>query len=545
MPGMKVKDCPPYRPFPSPKWLLSVCVTDVFSRLEELKSAVTSTLSNILKMDSTKRVTKKLAGTGSSTAAWLTNVGNEHGQERPSLKCFTWTGTAVASSIPTQGTCFPQQHGLVVRLDIWHFMRRLASCVSSESHPLYATFMSKLSSCIFRWDEDDVAALRRTKSIELQSCGLDSENPQLSPAELATHCRRETRGAAETEALIDKLLTSLMGSTGLETLGVPLFDNRISTTWEQQRGHLVCIQDLLGVSLYRREGGLALPVYRCARGSTSLESFHLHINRFTPGESASCANFQAYMLEGIVRWNKDRRAAALCERTCMRCYSYELQHAVSRAAAPLQLDPGVNLPQPARFTGELIGVEYLLAQTGQPMGPLPREGEEEEEEEEAEQGTEESPEEEETVEAELVDLTVPPAPEPLEVSPSPPTLQEATSHPPVLLTSPRRLQLEVLSSEAVLEEIAAQNVPSVECKDPDGRGGYDKVMALARFLVSLRLKDALNNAEAQEVIKLFNNLAEADKSKIKYPPRHRMWLTGGHFGKAKSSVVHGTESVKS
>ncbi|GFO37242.1 hypothetical protein PoB_006374700 [Plakobranchus ocellatus] len=80
MPGMKVKDCPPYRPFPSPKWLLSVYVTDVFSRLEELKSAVTWTLGNILKIDSTKRVTKKLAGTGSRTAAWLTTVGNEHGQ---------------------------------------------------------------------------------------------------------------------------------------------------------------------------------------------------------------------------------------------------------------------------------------------------------------------------------------------------------------------------------------------------------------------------------------------------------------------------------
>ncbi|GFO46978.1 hypothetical protein PoB_007348300 [Plakobranchus ocellatus] len=67
---------------------------------------------------------------------------------------------------------------------------------------------------------------------------------------------------------------------------------------------------------------------------------------------------------------------------------------------------------------------------------------------------------------------------------------------------------------------------------------------LARFLVSLRLKDALNDTETQEVITLFNNLTEADKSRIKYPPQHRMRLTSGHFGKAESSVVHGTESVK-
>ncbi|GFO46241.1 chemosensory receptor c [Plakobranchus ocellatus] len=57
-------------PFPSPKWLLSVYVADVFSRLEELKSAITSTLGKILKVDSTKGVTKKLASSGSRTAAW-------------------------------------------------------------------------------------------------------------------------------------------------------------------------------------------------------------------------------------------------------------------------------------------------------------------------------------------------------------------------------------------------------------------------------------------------------------------------------------------
>lgn len=35
-------------------------------------------------------------------------------------------------------------------------------------------------------------------------------------------------------------------------------------------------------------------MYRCARGSTSLKSFHLHYNRFIPGTSAS---------KGVSRWN--------------------------------------------------------------------------------------------------------------------------------------------------------------------------------------------------------------------------------------------------
>ncbi|XP_028428572.1 uncharacterized protein LOC114552072 [Perca flavescens] len=53
---------------------------DVLTRLEEYKARITSTLGSILKMDSTKKVTKKLAGTAEDTAAWVTNVGNEHGQ---------------------------------------------------------------------------------------------------------------------------------------------------------------------------------------------------------------------------------------------------------------------------------------------------------------------------------------------------------------------------------------------------------------------------------------------------------------------------------
>ena len=41
----------------------------------------------------------------------------------------------------------------------------------------------------------------------------------------------------------------------------------------------------LGVSLYTNtgsitKGGVVLPVLQCARGTTSLESFHLHLARF-------------------------------------------------------------------------------------------------------------------------------------------------------------------------------------------------------------------------------------------------------------------------
>jgi len=77
------------------------------------------------------------------------------------------------------------------------------------------------------------------------------------------------------------------------------------------------------------KGGVQLPDYRCARGTTFLESFHLHLaryvcayiknviavrrllmHRFIPGSSASDVHFQMYLLEGLSRWNQACRLTA-------------------------------------------------------------------------------------------------------------------------------------------------------------------------------------------------------------------------------------------
>ena len=68
---------------------------------------------------------------------------------------------------------------------------------------------------------------------------------------------------------------------------------------------------LYTITGYITKGGVKLPVLRCARGSTSLESFHLHIARFIPGSSTNAVNYQAYLLEGITRWNSLRAIAAI------------------------------------------------------------------------------------------------------------------------------------------------------------------------------------------------------------------------------------------
>jgi len=157
--------------------------------------------------------------------------------------------------------------------------------------------MQQLTQCIFVWDSTDVRALKEAKMAELQSINAYFSERSLTDAitkyELALHCRRTTRGVEETTRLLRELLSAFDGVRGHDTLGVPLLDTRrMQEIWEQQRRHIACLQDPPGVQLYiqtgtTKKGGMVLPNYRCGRGSTSLESFHLHMNRFIPGKMSN------------------------------------------------------------------------------------------------------------------------------------------------------------------------------------------------------------------------------------------------------------------
>ncbi|XP_069388178.1 uncharacterized protein [Paralichthys olivaceus] len=175
---------------------------------------------------------------------------------------------------------FGEWEQLVVRLDVWHLMRRFARAVTTDSHQLYGLFMSRLSFAFFEWDSGDVARLQEAK----QSEGGPDAHAEPTSRELARHCRRRTRGEEETGWLNQEVLDVL----ATDSMGVPLIDSaRMVEVWSTQRRHLCCIQDPPGVELYAKtgevtRGGFKLPVFRCARGSTSLESFHLHLCRFIP-----------------------------------------------------------------------------------------------------------------------------------------------------------------------------------------------------------------------------------------------------------------------
>ncbi|XP_055065387.2 uncharacterized protein [Misgurnus anguillicaudatus] len=504
-------------------------------------------------MDSTKKITKKLAGTARGTGNWLTSVGNEFGQVLISVltaqegagldmminglvKRYQQAGVDPPAVLYVDCGCctevgetklktrFRGWPDLLIRLDIWHFMRRIAVGCTTDAHQLYPIFMARLSACIFEWDAADVAVLRRAKKELLVSQGwpvLTDEvvSKHLSKQELALHCRRRTRGEETTILLLERLLKELMTSNGSDSMGVPLLDReRMEHIWTVQKKHVKCIQDPPGVALYTEtgtltKGGVLLKTYRCARGSTSLESFHLHLNRFIPGTSANSLNFQIYLLEGLNRWNQDREAASLSSGPSALCsYTGELVYCVNRNYEKLfgkKMVPTFH--PPACYTGELIGVQYLFQQTGRALQDMNPDSEQtaelieelDVEEREEDEGFFDINEDHTIRDPEAV-LSPPST---MTTSPSTLVASHATSIQASICTSPVLLSRDPSQSPTALspvhvepgdtgqddDEIAvdSQNVP-----------GFQHVDRLAEYLVELWKRTALSltNQEAETII---------------------------------------------
>ncbi|MEQ2198408.1 hypothetical protein XENOCAPTIV_012455, partial [Xenoophorus captivus] len=133
---------------------------------------------------------KRVARPAKGTAQWVTSVGNEMGQvlisgltagEGPGLDLMA--GGLVDRYVSSAGVdppvalyvdcgcCkevsetklkarFSEWPNLIVRLDTWHFMQRLAVGYTTDAHQLYPTFMARMLACIFEWDAADVNKLR-------------------------------------------------------------------------------------------------------------------------------------------------------------------------------------------------------------------------------------------------------------------------------------------------------------------------------------------------------------------------------------------------
>ncbi|XP_076836799.1 uncharacterized protein LOC143482336 [Brachyhypopomus gauderio] len=363
-------------------------------------------------------------------------------------------------------------------------MRRFAAGDTTDSHQLYGLFMGRLSFCIFEWDAEDVVRLEEAKQSALEEAprsrghltdATSSSRP--TAKELARHCRRRTRGAQASEELIQELLEDCMDRT--DSMGIRLLDReKMEDIWQTQRRHLHCIQDPSGIQLYRR-------IYRCT--------------------SAGVLHFQAYLLEGLVRWNEDRAAAAVEGSDPARvCYSGQLQHYANQLSQQLL---GHQLAEDYTRPGDVgVGFDEYTDPTCsehslEPLLPLHRAA------------------------------VRPRSPDASSQAQSDPA-EDSTSEP---------------TEESVPGQVATQTQACTdESLGPDRVPGDHHVVNLADSLVELRHQAFVTPQRVDGIVALWDKLPESDKGGVVYPPRHRDRLVKGRFKSSysKTSVVAGTESLK-
>ena len=87
------------------------------------------------------------------------------------------------------------------------------------------------------------------------------------------------------------------------------------------------------------------------------------------GTSASGVAFQAYLLEGLARWNLQRARDSVpsteANSGVQRSFNISLMHRLNSLSNDVHQQPSLSgFRTPPAFTGENIGMEYLRLQTG-------------------------------------------------------------------------------------------------------------------------------------------------------------------------------------
>ena len=81
--------------------------------------------------------------------------------ETPPKLMYTDRDCCGAFGVSTVEKLFPDwvQAGMLVRLDIWHWIRRFDAAIRSDHHAKYALFKSALSASVFAYNKEDIKLL--------------------------------------------------------------------------------------------------------------------------------------------------------------------------------------------------------------------------------------------------------------------------------------------------------------------------------------------------------------------------------------------------
>ncbi|XP_039453959.1 uncharacterized protein LOC116324518 [Oreochromis aureus] len=412
----------PPRELPSAWLLRHAFLLAEASNVRDYRSQILSTFGTVLKMDSTKKVVKTLSGEGQGSAEWFTSIGNEHSQIvtfvltceesfdklqpmcRGVMERFHLANQPVPKILYVDRGCCRAQgpsvvealfqpwvdSGMLVHLDIFHWIHRFDAAIYTESHAKYSAFKSAVAGAVLAYNRTDlellIRAVRAKNPVKMQSVSdEDVVCLYISREQLKHHLRRVTLGAQETFWLIQLVIEELKGPAGLDERGATLFKTpgAIDEMWAAQQRHLECIQDPPDMSMYRVAhtttiNNVDVPYYKCLCGSNSLEGFHKLLPNMIPGPHCAARPYQLYLISGIARWNSDRSSDAVFvgKGWHHRIYSAPLIDRLNTRCQQLFGEPvEVNFRGPADLTSnELLGLEYLFSQSTGESGTFSLEG---------------------------------------------------------------------------------------------------------------------------------------------------------------------------
>ncbi|KAF6726475.1 hypothetical protein FQA47_021368 [Oryzias melastigma] len=194
------------------------------------------------------------------------------------------------------------EEGMVIWLDIHHWLHRWDAVVIRQTHAKYEAFMSAMAGALLAYNQADMRLLIsavRNGNKEMYSKYSDEEMISfLKPHHIKRYVHRVTRGV------------EFKGPAELDIDGIPLFkdDAAVNSHWATASKHLSCIQDPPGIPLYISTkavtlNGAELNRYKCRRGTNALEGLHAHLPRAVPSQRCGIMPFQVYLISFAVQWN--------------------------------------------------------------------------------------------------------------------------------------------------------------------------------------------------------------------------------------------------
>lgn len=289
---------------------------------------------------------------------------------------LTWDAWKTTPSIVAWATSGPQEnscasrlyfnHDVVVKLDLFHCMRRFTRECTSEHHPLYSTFCQLLSAAFTVVDQEDLKRLQEAYVF----CGINPPNP--TKPHIREHCRTKIPQPSELVDRVEKVLKHF--HLARDPNDVPLFKSSMLKVWRIQRVHILrgCLSDpeLTAGIMYRHGGTLQLnhvpgdgarvPIWIPVRGTSQQEGYHFHQAQWITGTQTSTELFQAQGMTGVARWNYQRmvdlkQPGVILPSVFDPALIAEL-NSVSMRVTGQEKYPALHLSD--RDTGERFGLEY-------------------------------------------------------------------------------------------------------------------------------------------------------------------------------------------